>query len=923
MPDINAHEAFINMADLLCNQCLSLNLSVAKFRIKDNKDGERSCPDSYLEFTSGRHVLQPVVQLRDSAEKCKLCALIVYTIRDTTVPNIDGVVCHLIWEMDGRTSADPQIGHEAIRTRRLRICWRDERLKRYEAYILLVAPPKYDKSDVDYPNLLNQETQFLGRRIGSNHNKRNLIREFLRLCERHHDDRCTKRLGFENPFRETLKEPYFGVIDIENECLVPLPYSKGDDNSLCFEPYATVSYVWGDGNSRQHATRVSKIQGRRKSGGLSAVIRLLPRALRQSINLIHGLGIKYIWIDALCIVQNSSHSWNLNARAMHLIYGNSTLTICAADGDDSNTGLLALDDKHTQPQVVVNYAEGVCLMLHRPAETSIEITRWNKRAWTFQERLLSKRCLIFTEGKIFFQCRSTGMSEDVFADKFGRGWSLDLVRAPLQLLSQLKVRALWFYTHCVALYTTRDLYEPFDILAAFGGMCKLMEETMRAPLVFGLPTSHFDLAILWQPVGKSLRLEKATASDDPKYKDMRFPSWSWCGWDHQGAMYDWDMVGGCMADVRAWILNHTWVDWHIRDGYGTLRRVWDARNAKEDKSEDDRWKGYKAAENSRHGAEGADDKESYDSKESFDNNTADDDHFSSNENDRYARVDHDRHASADHDLGDSDSTESRRRRRRRQRIYELLERAPRSERGRYTQHYRDVANTFPTKRSQGLEARRTRVHVLPKTDRFGRSYIGESTLRRASPKASPEFRLTLPEDPFNVLTTETSRASLPPRSVEEFPDQPFLQFFTWRGDFHLARHDAKNQSAPNQLPNGTAKTETDPSVALSSCDICDRRGDKCGSIVVDAEWLDRKERDKKTLFEFIAISDAKQSTEEEFPDWTYYIPKERIESEWDLYFVLLVESFPEEGIYRRVALGKVFKAAFTHSEDEWKEIILG
>ncbi|RSL64785.1 hypothetical protein CEP54_004599 [Fusarium duplospermum] len=708
-----------------------------------------------------------MTQLKDSAEKCKLCALIIYTVRDATVPHTDDVACHLIWELDGRASADPQAGNEAIRTRRLRICWRDERLKSYEAYITLAAPSKYNKSDIDYPNLLNQETQFLGRCIGPIHNKRNLIREFLRLCERHHDDRCTKKLGFENPFRKTLREPYFGVIDIENECLVPLPFRKGDDDSLCFEAYATVSYVWGSGNSRQHATRIKNIQDRRKSGGLSDVIRLL---------------------------------------------------------------------------------------------------------------------------------------------------------------SQLKVRALWFYTHCVSLYTKRDLYEPFDILAAFGGMCKLMEDTLRAPLIFGLPTSHFDVALLWQPRGKSVRLEKSTVSDDPKYKDMRFPSWSWCGWDHQGAMYDWDMVDGCMADVRAWILNHTWIDWHIRDGYGTLRRVWDARKAKEDKSEDERWRGYKTAEKPCHDVvEGADDEQSDGSTES--SNGEIDDDYDSNED-----------SEDEDDISNSHSTEPRRRQRQLRQRFSFQPGPPppqpapmpapvryqyQPEQNLISTFRRDYANTFSKKRSQEPEVRRTRVHVSPKTDKFGRSYIGESKLHRVSPKASPEFRLTLPEDPFNVLTTETARTSLPPRSVEEFPDQPFLQFFTWRGGFHLALCDAENQPGPNQVPNGTAKTKADPSVALSRCDICDRRGDKCGSIVVDAEWLDRKERDKKTLFEFIAISDAKQFTKEEFPDWTYYIPKERIESEWDLYFVLLVESFPEEGIYRRVALGKVFKAAFTHSEDEWKEIILG
>jgi len=61
-------------------------------------------------------------------------------------------------------------------------------------------------------------------------------------------------------------------------------------------------------------------------------------------------------------------------------------------------------------------------------------------------------------------------------------------------------------------------------------------------------------------------------------------------------------------------------------------------------------------------------------------------------------------------------------------------------------------------------------------------------------------------------------------------------------------------------------------------------------------------------------------TPEECSVWTYYIPKEREEFEWDLYFVLLVAFLEAKGIRGCVALGKVFRAAFSHSR--WSEIIL-
>jgi hypothetical protein len=72
---------------------------------------------------------------------------------------------------------------------------------------------------------------------------------------------------------------------------------------------------------------------------------------------------------------------------------------------------------------------------------------------------------------------------------------------------------------------------------------------------------------------------------------------------------------------------------------------------------------------------------------------------------------------------------------------------------------------------------------------------------------------------------------------------------------------------------------------------------------------------------FIAISDAKTFTKEECPVWTYYIHKERDESEWDLYYVLLLERNAARGVWERAGLGKVFQAAFT--ERKWAEIKLG
>ena len=136
---------------------------------------------------------------------------------------------------------------------------------------------------------------------------------------------------------------------------------------------------------------------------------------------------------------------------------------------------------------------------------------------------------------------------------------------------------------------------------------------------------------------------------------------------------------------------------------------------------------------------------------------------------------------------------------------------------------------------------------------------------------------------------------------KEFPDRPNLQFWTW----HTSLHPVPSDDPPSDCGRG-----------LSRYDTADQVGDWWGSLVLDEQWI----RDcKSSRHEILAISEAKAFTQEECDVWTYYIPKEREQSQWELYYVLLVER--KKVKWERVACGKSFKAAFMDSE--WKEIILG
>lgn len=70
------------------------------------------------------------------------------------------------------------------------------------------------------------------------------------------------------------------------------------------------------------------------------------------------------------------------------------------------------------------------------------------------------------------------MSEDIYADREGAGWSLDFMDAPLQTFRQLPSRSIWVYMKALELYTMRQLSKPEDILPAFSGVSNLMQQTM-------------------------------------------------------------------------------------------------------------------------------------------------------------------------------------------------------------------------------------------------------------------------------------------------------------------------------------------------------------------------------------------------------------------------------------------------------------
>ena len=898
----------------LCSTCKGLNLSADKFIINDDsavtsknvlnpflpQPHPTRISDFPLRSKSRKHSLGTLSRILGESSTCALCSLIINSI---TSPNrvahnqeylsYPEASCYVNWEIDGRKDVRGDAGRVKGRTRRLHLSWTCSNLA--DSYLVFVAPERYIRPNSDALCVWRDEALFLGRNIDTEGGSRALIKSWLDLCCKSHRAPCTdiRNVWRQSKFGHMISQSYFGVIDIYNMRLTSLPYHVSGE-LITYDPYVALSHVWGD--QRSCMTTLDNIMLHRSHGGLERTLASLPtpHAFRDAIEVVRGLGIQYLWIDSLCIIQDSTRSWNLNSRVMDLIYGHAKLTICAADGTDSSAGLRAMHAReHEHHQYMKECVTGVRLMVSCPPELSIKASTWDTRAWTFQERLLSPRSLIYTEGRVYFQCLSTGMSEDIFADKQGAGWSLDLVQAPLQMLSDLARRAPWVYVNFVSLYTSRNLTKPRDILAAFNGVSNVMRKKLGAPFIFGLPSSHFDLALLWEPE-KALKRRRPGKNDEKgkaEFNGMEFPSWSWCGWWGGKMEYSSGMVEGCLMDLNEWLIKHTWIHWYIRDGHGNLRPLWDGAFS-EDVTLEKRWMGYggKSEDEEVKMREEVIERKHRGRKRSArspSSSSAQDDTDDSHRDhgQRFARIE-----PSEYSMPQSMSIRS-----------VSAQGPPRHEDWLYEDRMPHYASgvvdlrglplpSGPDSRSKGLGANKHR-----RRDPYGRDIPMEIADHQ------DDFRQPLPESPYRVVMTKYSS-----EFDKEFPDQPILQFWTWHTTLHIAPSgDDDDPSPPGRSGSG-----------LRRYDIADKVGDWCGSLVLDEQWT---QASKSSRHEFIAISDAKAFTRDECDVWTYYTPKEREQSEWDLYFVLLVE---RKGVkWERVALGKVFKAAFAMSE--WKEIILG
>jgi hypothetical protein len=305
--------------------------------------------------------------------------------------------------------------------------------------------------------------------------------------------------------------------------------------------YATLSYCWGRAGDEWLCTE------HRLDQYLDDIDRkTLPATIRDCLVIAATLSIQYIWIDALCIIQDSASDWATESTKMGGIYYGSVLTIAATTHSHSDGGCFneisrprfsdeIYEDDFMRTQYLRSDLVGLETILEDGSKSRLYIvtgksdpeyfaydTRYedeiengplSKRAWVFQEQMLSRRIIYYAQSQLFWECEHCRLSEDNWRQR--QASQIYPITTYEEPMSTLEVIEKW-YLGAVETYSVRSLSHITDKLVAISAAAKATYLNRHVEYCAGLWKDCIMTGLLWTRRGSGRKSRRYAC-----------PSWSW------------------------------------------------------------------------------------------------------------------------------------------------------------------------------------------------------------------------------------------------------------------------------------------------------------------------------------------------------------------------------------------------------------
>jgi hypothetical protein len=223
-----------------------------------------------------------------------------------------------------------------------------------------------------------------------------LLRGLLRICdEKHEKYNCHSKSNSTLPTR---------VLDVgDGRSLNFLRLHCSDEGER--GDYIALSHCWGKLPPEERAKCCTTLDniGRRRE---RIEIEDLPKSFKDAITVTRGLGKRYLWIDAFCIIQEDEDDWKKESKKMETVFSMAYCTVAASSARDSNAGFLNPRPERRYVKMPKNFSDTslyICEAID-DFHGDVEQSELSQRAWVLQERALSRRTIYFTATQAYWEC---------------------------------------------------------------------------------------------------------------------------------------------------------------------------------------------------------------------------------------------------------------------------------------------------------------------------------------------------------------------------------------------------------------------------------------------------------------------------------------------------------------------------------------
>ncbi|KAI0439927.1 hypothetical protein F4803DRAFT_567955 [Xylaria telfairii] len=338
-----------------------------------------------------------------------------------------------------------------------------------------------------------------------------LLKEWIQVCNSTHKT-CDRFDTEETGEKSVSTNMPTRLVDLGN------PLRLADSSCIKPSPYVALSHCWG--KTETLCTTTKNITQFKKSIDFSS----LPKTFRDAIEVTRGIGIQYLWIDSLCIIQDDEDDWEYESTQMEQVFSFAYCTIGASSSKSSIEGFLHNRRPRSCVQLEVTGIGRlyVCQNIDN-FNRDVEQGELNSRGWVLQERALSRRSIFYTTTQVYWECGAGVHCETLARLKNPKAALLGDARFPNSALEYYRGGRQMLVQFLYERYSRLAFTHSWDRPLAILGLQKRLAKAFKTQGAYGLFTTYFARLLLWKRSGPRpmMRIEQRSA---PRH---RAPTWSW------------------------------------------------------------------------------------------------------------------------------------------------------------------------------------------------------------------------------------------------------------------------------------------------------------------------------------------------------------------------------------------------------------